>query len=266
MKSKPIISWGLALLKKKDPADILRSLPDLLFPENLYCACCGDTIDRKTRVHSLCDKCIKMINWISDNPYASSMDDLAFDDLFSCCIYGYYPRQMISKLKFQGAGYLARPMAKLMAERILLSYGNNLNELKRDFDCISFVPSSKEKMSKRGYNQAQLLAKYLSKELDIELADLLLKPKETPPARLAGKRERKEILVGAFSLDPNAGIKGRRLKGNLPLKGLRIILVDDVLTTGSTASEAAFTLKDAGCSYVAVSVFACGNGMISRGE
>ena len=261
--SKPVITWGLALLKKKGPAGIIRSLPDLIYPDNLYCACCGDAIDRRTREHSLCDKCIEKITWVSDNPYASYMDDLAFDELFACCLYGYYPRKIIQKLKFGEARYLARPLAKLMAERVMLYYGD-MEIVRRSFDCVTYIPSSKEKLQSRGYNQAQLLAKYVSKELGLALEDLLIKPKETAPVRLAGKEERKLILEGAFEMDPDAQLAGHRLKGDLPLKGVRILLVDDVLTTGSTASEAALTLKNAGCAFVGVLVFASGNGMVQR--
>ena len=227
---------------------------DFIFPENLYCACCGDTIDRRTRIHSLCDKCIEKITWVSDNPYASFMDGFAFDELYTCCIYGYYPRQMIQKLKFKGEGYLARPMAKLMAERVLLSYGNDIEKVKRSYDCVCCVPSTKEKKLERGYNQAELLAKFTAKELGLPFEDLLIKPAETPPVRLAGKLERQAILEGAFEISPKAGA----------LEGKRVLLIDDVLTTGSTAGEAALTLRAAGCSRVGVCVFASGNGMVKR--
>ncbi len=182
------------------------------------------------------------------------MDDLAFDELSSCCIYGYYPRQMIQKLKFRGEGYLARPMAKLMAERVLLSFGNDREKVRSAFDCICCVPSAKEKQLERGYNQAELLAKFTAKELGIVFEDLLTKPCETPSVRLAGRRERQAILEGAFRVSPKAG----------SLIGKRVLLVDDVLTTGSTAGEAARTLKAAGCSRVDALVFASGNGMIMR--
>ena len=141
-------------------------------------------------------------------------------------------------------------MAKLMAERLLLSFGNSREEIRRSFDLICFVPSTKEKMLERGYNQAYLLAKYLSKELEIPVASLLRKVKDTPPARLAGRLERRDLLEGAFAISGESA----------SVEGKSILLADDVFTTGSTANEAALTLKAAGCSRVSVIVFASGNG------
>ncbi len=241
--------WGLALLKKIHPAKTAGLLLDFIYPENLYCACCGDVIDRKTRIHSLCDKCIKKIRWVSDNPYESSMDDMAFSELYTCCIYGYYPRQMIQKLKFGEGRYLARPMGMLMAERTALSLGS-CEAVAKAYDCVTFVPASKEKMRERGYNQSYLLAKVIAKELGLPLEELLIKPKETPSVRLAGRYERRTMLEGAFKLR-----KGARAQDK------RVLLVDDVLTTGSTANEAAKTLKAAGCKRVDAVVFASGNGV-----
>lgn len=254
MKYRARSFWGLAYLKDMGPVKLLKALPDFLFPENLYCACCGDSIDRKTRIHCLCDRCIKKIQWISDDPYLSEGEDLAFDGLFSCCLYGYFPRQMVFKLKFKGARYLARPLAKLIADRVLLSFAGDYGEVKDSFDLVSFIPCSKERYLERGYNQAELLAKYVSKELEIPMKTLLLKPKETPSMRLAGRNERKTILENAFMISKKAE----------DLKGKRILLIDDVLTTGSTASEAARTLKDAGCKSVHVAVFASGTGPLGR--
>ena len=249
MKCKPYISRGLAFLKKIRPADIYRTLPALIYPENLYCLCCGDTIDPKTRIHSLCDKCIKEISWVSDNPYSSSMNDYSFDELFVCCIYGHRSKQMVETLKFRNGRYAAKPMAKLIAERVELSFCGSRENVCKNYDCISFIPMTKEKQQRKGYNHAQLLAKYTAKELGLPLADLLKKPSETPPVKLAGRNERKLILEGAFELrDP------------LPSPHLRVLLIDDVFTTGATANEAAAVLKRAGCSKVGIAAFASGSG------
>ena len=273
--SKPVGSWGLAERKKGDPADIFAFLPDLIYPENLYCACCGDMIDRRKSIHGLCTGCIGKITWVSDNPYESSMDDFSFDRLHVCCIYGYLPRQIVHRFKFKGARYLAKPLAKLIAERVLADFGNDIEKLRASYDCVSFIPSSEKREKSRGYNQSRLLALYTAKELGLPVYRLLIKPKETPSARTAGRQERRSILAGAFLWDPGKdGLPGDRLarlfgakKKEAPsgasavsFRKLRVLITDDVLTTGSTASEAAKTLKEAGCLKVGVAVFASGNG------
>ena len=240
---------GLALFNNLRPAGLYEILPGLVYPENLYCASCGDMIDRRTRIHGLCDRCIEKIEWISDDPYASSLNDLSLDALLSCCIYGYYPRRIVHRLKFEEARYLARPLGRLMAERALLEYGGSKETLQETFSCVSYIPSSKKKLRERGYNQAQLLAKYVSKELGLPLKELLIKPEETRSARLSGKIERGFILEGAFRAVTREEIPER------------VLLVDDVLTTGATMSEAARTLRAAGCKKVTALVFACGTGL-----
>lgn len=248
--SKSLINGGLAYLKKLDPA-WANALLDLIYPENLYCACCGDAIERTTRIHCICDKCAGEINWINDNPFESSMDDFSFDALLACCIYGYLPRQIIHKLKLGGRTDLAKPVGRLMAERVRM-------EGDADFDEICFIPSSREKLQKRGYNQAQLLAKEVSRRLGIPLAAYLIKPAETASMRLSSGEERRTMLEGAFAVDPEKGSP----------KNKKILLVDDVLTTGSTANEAARILKIEGAKSVCVLVFAssAGNRRYGREE
>lgn len=185
-----------------------------------------------------------MIQWVSDNPLESRMDEFAFDDFLMCCVYGFAPRKIISKLKFEGANYLAKPLAKLMAEQ-----SSRFNE---SFDAVCFIPSSKEKLAKRGYNQSELLARHIAKSLGLPLLNALQKPAETKSLRLSSGRERQGIISGAFELNNKCEIK----------KGSVLLLVDDVLTTGSTASEASRILHYGGAAKVCVLVFAGPSGVM----
>lgn len=222
-------------------------LLDLVYPENIYCACCGDTME-SSRIHGICDKCAAEINWLQDNPFRSSMEQFSFDELIACCVYGFFPRRIIHKFKLGGCRYLAKPLGRLMADRVHI-YCKNKSP-KGLFDCICFVPASKEKLRKRSYNQAELLAKEISRELQTELLPLLIKPEETPSMRLSAGWQRRTLLEDAFDVNP---------KTKSP-EGLSILLIDDVLTTGSTASECARTLKAAGAKKVTALVFASSSG------
>ncbi|MCJ7787036.1 ComF family protein, partial [Patescibacteria group bacterium] len=102
------------------------------------------------------------------------------------------------------------------------------------------VPLEKRKLKQRGFNQAEELAKELSKSLKISLFnDVLIKIKETlPQVELSGK-EREENIKDAFLCQNREKIQGKR-----------ILLVDDVYTTGSTMEEGARVLKIAGAKEV----------------
>lgn len=114
------------------------------------------------------------------------------------------------------------------------------------------IPLSKTKLRKRGYNQAELLAKGLSKRFNLEVQNILTRAKETKPQYGLSREERIENMKGAFEISPHVIARSRTTKQSQQEMGLprsarndaRIaFLVDDVLTTGSTLREAAKVLK-----------------------
>lgn len=110
------------------------------------------------------------------------------------------------------------------------------------------VPLHRWRLAGRGYNQALLLARALAKAGGAALApDWLQRVKPTPRTRGLGRAQRRRNVVGAFRLRP--GLAAR-------IKGAHVVLVDDVLTTGATASACARVLKRAGAARVDVLVYA----------
>ena len=212
---------------------------DLVYPQNLYCLCCEDTMEQ-SRIHGICDNCAKKINWLDHDPFRAALDEFAFDKVMSCCVYGFYPRKIMYGLKLRNRTYIAKNIGLLMAEKVRLEGGS--------FTAMVPVPSSPAKLKKRGYNQAELLAACASKELGLPLwKDALEKTRETASLRLSTGQERRSILEGAFSVPESACAK---------VRGADILLVDDVVTTGSTADACAIALKDAGAKSVSVLCFA----------
>lgn len=102
------------------------------------------------------------------------------------------------------------------------------------------IPLYKERLRRRGYNQSEILAKELSKKLNIKAENLLIRIKETNSQVGLKQKERQENISGAFKINPNSPISCRS----------NILLVDDVLTTGSTLLEAAKILKKNGVKNV----------------
>ena len=195
----------------------------------------------KSRIHGLCDSCIDRIDWTTDSLFLST-DGFCFDEIMSCCVYGFYPRQIIFGLKLGGKTYVAKGIGKLMGERAQLS--------ETHFDMLIPVPSTKKKIRQRGFNQALLLAKYAAQELGVELnGNVLIKNTETKSMRGSSGMDRRQMLKGVFSVTDNQAVKNKK-----------ILLVDDVITTGSTADECAQALKNAGAAYVGVLCFASASG------
>ena len=100
----------------------VNKLAELVFPPRLYCACCGNIID-KTRTYSLCDHCMEHFRW--DTGSGISRGGLR---LIRCVSYGIYERSLIFDLKYKGKKHVARVIAEIMADK-LLSLGLEIDYL-----------------------------------------------------------------------------------------------------------------------------------------
>jgi competence protein ComFC len=145
-------------------------------------------------------------------------------------VYGIYDgklKEAINYLKYHKIRGLARPLADLLL-RIPLP----------DADIILPVPPDPERLKKREFNHTSLIARYLSKRLGIPLGvNLLRKIKSTPPQANLKRIDRIRNLRGAFKVFKDLTQK-------------RVILVDDVITTGATIEECSRALKRAGAEFV----------------
>ena len=214
-----------------------------VFPENIYCICCGDVTDPDSK-SGLCLRCAQKLPWAFDNPFRSYMDEFAFDDVWPCVRYGSYARKIMNGLKNGGQSYMAENVGQMLAERVQLEW-----EMP---DLFAAVPSHKSKMEKRGYNQAELLAEAAARKLKLPYQKgLLEKARMTGSMRMADGRSRRSMLEDSFA------VSSRYIDG---IPGKCVCLVDDVTTTGSTADACARVLKAAGASRVVLLVFAASSG------
>lgn len=216
---------------------------EAVFPGGIYCICCGDSLEESSG-HGLCSKCVEKMPWAPENPFGKYMEDFAFDALYPCLRYGLHSRRIMNALKNGGRPYLARNVAYSLAERLSME-----EELP---DLLVAVPSHPDKMMRRGYNQAELLAQYTAGFTGLDYAcGGLIKTENKASMRLAGAQERRSLLSSAFAVS-------EKLKESC--KGAFICLVDDVVTTGSTADACARVLKEAGASKVCVLCYAASSG------
>ncbi|MGN0163300.1 MAG: ComF family protein, partial [Candidatus Ornithomonoglobus sp.] len=113
------------------------------------------------------------------------------------------------------------------------------SDLKDEYDCIVPVPLSKERMNERGFNQTDIITLYIADAIGLPVKKFLVRERHcVPQSRLRGT-EREKNVIGAFMTRED-------------LSGKRIILTDDIFTTGSTANECARILKAAGAKKVCV--------------
>lgn len=220
---------------------------------------CGALIDR-SRTYSLCDGCLSELHWLSDSgtcahcgrklgsKYARTLCDncdgaeRVFDSAFSCLEYGNAEREMILSFKYNDRPYMARSLGRIMADRI------NCSEELISADYIVPVPSHRKKLRERGYNQAYLLAREIGKSLNIELLpQALIKLSHVDSMSNMGREKRLSFSQGNFAVNPSCREK---------LSGKKILLVDDILTTGSTAKSCTEALKGAGAERVYLATLA----------
>ncbi len=201
-------------------SDLKKAILYSLFPPDAACLSCG----REAVVldDGLCADCHAGAELFNAAPPLPNVDGFT-----SVYVYNEVSGRMVRKLKYNGARYLAHRLA----DRI---------ELPKDWDPDAAVPVPLyyRKQWKRGYNQSELIARSLCRRLGIPLeTELLLKVRDTEPQAGLSEAGRKRNLRRAFAADPK-------------VKGMRILLVDDVRTTGSTLSECAAELKRCGASTV----------------
>ena len=220
-----------------------------LFPRGACCLCCGDP-RRAGEEDCLCDACReKLKEWrvpaaacerclspvTPGKPCAFCGSPMMrpIEAVFSPYRFGGETRQLIHQLKFNACEEAAPLLAQAMADALP----------RRDFDCVVPVPRHPLRLRQRGFNHTLLLGRELSARTGIPVEELLRRDRHhAPQSRLPMKRRAANVR-GAFSCvgDP---------------AGKRVLLLDDVRTTGSTACACAQTLLDAGAESVCLCVSA----------
>ncbi len=200
---------------------------DILFPPR--CVFCRRFMRSGVR-QQICGECLKSLPYTSDGGKKSG-------EFFTVCVAPLYyegdVRESLLRYKFKDATGYAEEYGKLLADCIR-------EQLAGKYDLISWVPLSKKRLKERGYDQAMLLALAAALELDDVAVSILEKPLEAEKQSLMGSEEKRRANIsGAYRVsDPEL------------VEGKRILLIDDIVTTGSTFSECAKTLLAAGAAEV----------------
>ena len=156
-----------------------------------------------------------------------------FDACYSPFFYAEPLRPSFHRYKFIGLRNYAVPYGKWMADCLV-------REEQTRFDFITWAPLSRLRLWQRGYDQAELLATEIGRHLSLPLQPTLKKSHRKPLSRQSGNKAlRAAVVLGAYSLRKGVDVAGKR-----------ILLVDDIITTGSTLTECARILKTAGAAEV----------------
>lgn len=160
------------------------------------------------------------------------------DNMWAGTFYDGVAKQLVYKLKFERLSSASRSMTAVIHRR--------LPDLPRDLIIVP-VPTATKRVRQRGYDQARLLARQLAKLQHLRYQRLLGRLRQTRQVG-AQRQQRLEQLQSVFYLYKQAGPKRR-----LPR---RVLLIDDILTTGASLESAARVLKQAGVQHVDAAVFA----------
>ena len=279
---------------------IRTALLEAVFPSDLYCIRCGRIID-KSRYYGLCDKCSEGFNWVGTDVCDKCGRMLArcvwpagdfggtwrradderlcgdcqknerhFDKGYTCAFYGVYAREIVAAMKTKNRPWIGRKLGEAMADRVTCE--------DEPIDLVIPVPVHRQREKKRGYNQAEVIARqfvetYNKKRSKLQEAsepdsdrevsdkavflDALARTRETAPMKGLDVWERKANIEGAFELKPGFATI---------IEGRSAALIDDIMTTGNTLSECARVLKEAGAARVIAVTFAAGGDMNANDE
>lgn len=162
----------------------------------------------------------------------------AFEQVIAPWTYSFPVDSLITRFKHNAKWPFGRLLAELLVQCLQHRFED---DLQRPHALIP-VPLASQRLRQRGFNQAAMLARWLSASLDISCDErLLLRPQDTDAQQALNAEARRKNLRNAFALAPGAVVKGQHLA-----------LVDDVLTTGATAQALARLLMDAGAARVDV--------------
>lgn len=204
---------------------IFEKILDLIYPQ--VCGIC-----EKPNTKSLCNKCkIKL-----EKEFKFQTDNYEDDTSKNFIEHNYFfkyenlIRNQILALKFQEKPYIYKTIVYF-----LKNMEKSFENLKK-YDIMIIAPISEQRKKDRGYNQSELVAKEISKIIEVPIAKkILYKTKNTVPQSLLNKKQREENAKGVYEAHNITKLHNKR-----------ILLLDDIYTTGNTVNECANMLLQKG--------------------
>ncbi len=225
---------------------ILKKLKQFFFPQR--CACCGDVCESN---NIFCRECFPEIPFVygkvckkcgislsfefpSDICGRCRERNFSFDKNIPLIEYKGHGKETLLNVKYKSYASLV-DVAGLLAKKIEIQ--------KESFDFITFIPETKKEERKKGISIPRVLSKALGKKLNIDHREIITKIRETKKQKELTAKQRIINVRGAYEV-------------SYPVKGKKILLVDDVFTTGATMDECSKILKRAGAISVVTTTVA----------
>ena len=214
--------------------NILEQILNLFYPP--VCGICG-----KLNQNFLCQKCNNTLkNQAKFNVENFQKKEKYFKELLYIFKYEGIIRKTILKYKFQEGSYLYKTFVNFILKN------QKFFEFIKSYDTIVPVPISKKRYKERGYNQSYLIAKEISKKTKLELQNrCIIKSKNVIEQSKLNKEEREKNIKGVYEIIDKENLQNKR-----------IILVDDIYTTGNTVNECCRILQKAHPKSISVIVIA----------
>ncbi len=210
---------------------VVRRLLDLVYPRR--CVFCRRILEREPGF--VCDDCL---THLPPAPEITGRGEF-YQAAVGACSYVGSVREAVIRFKFSGASFCAEPFGALLADAVR-------GKLDGAFDLITFVPISRLRRRGRGYDQAELLAQTVGSALGMPVVRTAVKVRHTGrQSRLSTAAARRANVQNAYRAFRPEQWAGKRL-----------LLIDDILTTGATVSEVSRVLLSAGAKAVVCGAFA----------
>lgn len=213
----------------------INKILSLIYPNR--CVCCKEIIEPNI---FFCENCDNKISYRNPQtcPHCKELKinclcNFAFDDIIAPIDYSGVGKSVILNIKKGGLKNAALFYGKIMAEEFLKVYSKN------DFDFAVFVPSDKEKLKAKGYNHAQWIAKSFCNEVKIPLKkNIVLKKSIIASQHNLDILDRQSFALQSYYL------------AKTPPQNARIIIIDDIITTGATLHAISTLLKEKGVAKI----------------
>ena len=234
------------------PAKAIAPLVDLVFPPR--CPLCGEGIAAQDGLCATCWNTLAIPGRPAcgscGRPFSDGVTDGAtcapclgdpprHDGIAAATLYNDTSRKLVLALKYGNRIALAAMMARLMCARL---------HPPGDDWLVVPVPLHRWRLWRRGYNQAAILAREVARlQHGSLIVDALIRKRRTPPLGGLDRKARARVMTGAIAVNPSRSTL---------LAGAKILLVDDVLTSGATSNACVSALKRAGAAKVMITCFA----------